>query len=370
MRRTNLRLHGFGVELACLTAMLLGFFEAPAMIILMFMLAQTAALAVPDAFSRCAAKQMSTKKVMGSLLVAIVLALAAPVGLNIYYSAIGENDLWSMLTTGAIALTTIIRCFEELFASQNDSTSAVLTTALTAIGMSAAILLTGNDIFSGHTAYFAAMAAVAVISGSIALGFSRREWPRPNFAILREIPAAMGRLLLYPALCMGILLLNTRYGMKMPVWRGAVCGGLVGLILLELTKSTFRRTRSESAGLKVIVALSALLGTGGLLALGCFYWATSFPLSQALILAACAAALLLYAPFDWESIAATVVLLGAAVVTVLGVTPAHMSFPREVFIGPAAGIAVCVLMVRQWAQLLRQARANRIRRKAMKRIRS
>lgn len=365
MRKSSLRLFGFAMPLACLAAMPTVDFEANASGILMYLMLLTASLGAPDAFSRCAAKQMSTKKVMGSLLGAIVLTLLFPVGINVYFSAIGENSIASILATASFALLIILRCFEELFASQNDTMSATITTALTTIAMSTSLLL---DV--GNTVAFAAMAVVTLISGSIALGFSRHEWPRINFAILKEIPAAMARLLLYPAFCIGILLLNNRIGANFPVWRAAVSAGLAGLILLEIFKSTFRRSPEEAAGIKVGIALSMLAATAGILLLGCFIWRTSFPLCQAILMAAGAAALLLYASFDWETIAATAILLAAAAVTVIGITPGYLPFPKEVFIGPAAGVALCVLMLRQWGQLFRQARANRIRKRAMKKSRS
>ena len=80
--------------------------------------------------------------------------------------------------------------------------------------------------------------------------------------------------------------------------------------------------------------------------------------------------MLLYGPFDWESITAAVISLAGAALTAVGITPAFTSFPNEIFIGPAASIVVCLLMLRQWGQLFRQARANRIRKRAMKKSRS
>ena len=141
MRKRSIRMFGFGVPLACLAAMLFGEFEPTAMNILLYMLLLTASLGAPDAFSRCAAKQMSTKKVMGSMIGAILLALLFPAGINAYYYAIGEGSIEGLLMSGGFALTVILRCFEELFSSQNDTFSATITTALTAIALSVAMLL-------------------------------------------------------------------------------------------------------------------------------------------------------------------------------------------------------------------------------------
>ena len=212
MRKRALRWFGFGVPLGCLVAAALGAFRLSGGAISLYMLAQAASLGAPDAFSRCAAKQMSTKKVMGSLIVAVILALIAPAAMAIYRHCIGEITIPELLIYGAVALTTVVRCFEELFASQNDTTSATMTATLTAIGLGAAMVIISGDFsiskLGGGMMFFGSMAVVAVTSGSIAIAFSRHELPKPNFAILKEIPAAMGRLLLYPAMCAGLLWLD------------------------------------------------------------------------------------------------------------------------------------------------------------------
>lgn len=362
MRRTGPRLFGFGMPLACIVIMLCRKYD-PSFLMLEYLALLALSLNAPDAFSRCAAKQMSTKKVMGSLLGAIVLALLFTVGVSILLSVMGLNNPSIIFEAAVPALLVVLRCFEELFASQNDTASATITTVLTALAMIAAVQISGHS----SAAQFGAVAGVTVISGSIALGFSRREWPRINFAILKETPAAMGRLLLYPAFCVGIQLLHDgSYGSP----RAEFVAAAAGLILLELSKSTFRRSREESTGIKVGIALSMLAATAGILLLGCFTWTRSFPKCQAILMAAGAASLLLYASIDWETIAAVVILLAAAALTILGIRPDYYSAPHEIFIGPAAGIILCALMFRQWAQLFRQARANRIRRRAMKKSRS
>lgn len=366
MRKGGPRWYGFGAPLACLAGMLFGDFESTVMMIGLYYMAQICSLAAPDAFSRAAARQMSTKKVMGSLMGAVILTLIPAV---ILFFTVCEAEPSQLIVLSPIVLMVITRCFEELFASQNDSASATITTALTAIFLGGALSLVGSHSYGDpeSAAELAATGIVAAISGSIALGFSRREKPTPNFAILKQVPAAMVRLLLYPALCIGLLIVNGRFGAGMPVWRAAVCSGLIGLIFLELSKSTFRRGKYESAGLKTGTALSMLCATGGLLVISTFFWRSSLPLCQALILTAGASAMLLYAPWDWESIAATLVMLAAAAVIVIGVTPEAYSFPFEILIAPAASLIVCAIMFRQWRALTRGARANRIRKKAMKR---
>lgn len=365
MRKNGPRWFGFAVPLACLVAMLIGEFEGPTFMIMMYMFLQVCSLGAPDAFSRAAAGQMSTKKVMGSLLGAIILTLIPTI---IFFFTICEGVPSQLIVLLPVTLLVISRCFEELFASQNDPGSAAITTILTATFLGGALCLVGNHSFGDpeSAAELLATGVAAAVSGGIALGFSRRVLPVPGFAILKQVPAALGRLLLYPMLCFGLLLLNSRLGSGISGWEAEVCSGLFGLIFLELTKSTFRRSKYESAGLKTGTALTMLCATGGLLLLGCFWWDVGLPMCQALILAAGAAAMLLYAPWDWESIAATIVMLVAAAITAIGITPEWYSFPYEIFIGPIAGLALCGVMFRQWQELMRGAKANRIRKKALK----
>lgn len=365
MRKTGPRWYGFGVPLACIAGLLFGDIEATYTMIFAYMATLLFSLNAPDAFSRAAARLMSTKKVMGSLLLAVILSLILPVVL--FFTA-AEADPRELIVLGPLALLVISRCFEELFASQNDPASAAITNVLTAAFLGGALSLVGEHTYGNpeSSAELAAAGVIALISGGIALGFSKKLLPSVTFALLKQIPAALGRFLLYPVLCMVLLLLDTHFGANYALSRAMVICGLVGLILLELSKSTFRRGREESAGIKTGIALAMLCATGGLFLLSMFWWTGCLPFCHSLLLAAGAAALMLYAPFDWESIAATLVMLAAAVLIAVGITPAHFSFPYEMLLGPFAAMAVCGIMFRQWGELARGARANRIRKKAMK----
>lgn len=368
MRKSGPRWFGFGVPLACIAGVIFGDFDSTSLMIMLYMMSQLCSLGAPDAFSRAAAKQLSTKKVMGSLLLAVILSVIPAV---ILFFTFCEADPMQLFVLAPIPLLVIARCFEELFASQNDSASAAITTALTAIFLGGALSLVGDHTYGNpeSAAELAAAGVVALVSGGIALGFSRRELPRPNFAILKQVPAAMVRLLLYPAMCIGLLFLNENVGADLPGYRAPVCAGLLGLIFLELSKSTFRRGKYESAGLKTGTALTMLCATGGLVVYGLFDWTSSIPFSQPFILAAGASAMLLYAPWDWESIAATIIMVAGAVAIILGVTPGAYGFPHEILIGPATGIVLCGIMFRQWGEITRGARARRIRKKAMRNVR-
>lgn len=365
MRKTGPRWFGFGVPLACIAGVVFGNFESTGTLLLFYMATLVFSLNAPDAFSRAASKMMSTKKVMGSLLPAAILSMLLPA---VLFFTVAKGELKELIVAAPIALLVISRCFEELFASQNDSFSATLTTILTAIFLGGALSLVGDHSYgdSESASELAAAGITALVSGSIAIGFSRREWPRINFAILKETPAALARLLLYPILCLALMLIDTHFGRNYALSRAPVVSGLVGLIFLELSKSNFRRREEESAGLKTGTALLMVCVTGGLFLLSLLWWTDCLPLCQALILAAGAAALLLYAPWDAESILSALILLAAAVLICFGITPEYYSFPCELLIAPVAGIAMCGMMFRQWRELTLGARARRIRKKAMK----
>lgn len=354
MRKTQPKLYGFGVPMAMIAASLCGLQDLAFWIGAFQLLIAGASLAAPEAFSRSAAKLISTKKVMGGLLTALFMVILA-CGALIFVDTKIQYFTPSLLILGAVL--TAIRCVEELFASQSDMTSAALTDILTFIALTAGVLIPGDAMLN----CVIGAGGVLAVSGLIAAGFSRREWPRPNAAIFREIPAAMLRTLLFPALFAGLTWLFGGGGFSTAL----IIGYFAGLILLEACKTTFRRGKFESAGLKTGVALTVLLFALAMTALGCFWYPVSLEHITAVVMLSAACALLMYGPLDWESLIAAAICLAGAVLTAVGITPAQQSFPNEVFIGPAVGLILCALMFREWAQLHRQARARRIRRKAM-----
>lgn len=354
MHRSSLRLFGVGVPLAGITAVACGHSEA-ALAVFTYLLISVASLGAADAFRCAAGKQLSTRKVMGSLILALLLVALGTAG-AIY----ALPDAMLMILCGG--LLAAVRCTEELFASQGDLTSARVTDALSFIALSAALLIPGD------TPLYCCIAAggTLIVGGTIAAGFSRRELPQLNGAIFREIPFALLRTVLYPA-----LFLDAVWMLKLDASDPAIlCGFFAGLMLIELAKTAARRGKEESAGLKIGVSVGILLISLAVFALGCYWYGADLPMGVAALLLAAACALVMYAPVDWETIAAIVVMIAAVALTVIGISPDSGSFPLEIFIGPAAGIVLCLLMVRQWAQLFRQSRANRIRKRALKKSRS
>jgi len=353
MHRSSKRLFGIGVPMAGIAAAVCGRTTMP---VFAYLIVMVASLGAADAFRRAAGRLMSTRKVMGALIVAVLMIAAATAGLTY---ALPD----AMLVLIAGGLFAAVRCTEELFASQGDLTSATLTDVLSFIALSAALLIPGN------TPLYCCIAGAGalIVGGTIAAGFSRRELPQINAAILREVPAALIGTALYPGalFAAGWLLLDVNFADP-----ALICGFFAGMILLELAKSAVRRSKFESSGLKIGVSVGILLISLAAVGVGCFWYQAELPMGVAAVLLAGACAMILYAPLDWESIIAAIIMLAAAALIAIGITPEHCSFPQEIFIGPAAGIALCVLMIRQWMQLARQARASRIRKRAMKRSRS
>lgn len=363
MRKTGPRLHGFGVPLAALVATCFGASDNAFTLLMVYFSVMIGSLGAPDAFSRAASRLMSTRKVMGSLLIALLMMVPATVLLAKWFCV-------EMAAVGAMLVAA--RCFEELFASQGDDFSATITSLLTAILMAACLILTRDTVepdvnavtLTMQRAWPIAAGMIFAISGAIALGFSRKERLQLSPAIFKEIPTALVRSLLYPALIIGLLAVPVENPDVPDVSLYGICAGL---ILLELAKSTFKRDRFDSAGLKVGISVIVLAVSLAIAAVGCLWWNMRLTLELAMLLLAGAAAMLLYGPWDWEVVAAVLVMLSGAVLTVLGAFPSAYSFPTEILIGPAAGLALCLLMLRQWFELFRGARARRIRRKAVKR---
>lgn len=367
MRKTNLRLHGIAVPLSYLTAMCLGAGDVGYMLILTYLLASVLSLGAPDAFHRSSAKLMSTRKVMGALLIAILMiALGCGAAFVLRRGLFDLTNLFWLIASGMMA---VVRCFEELFVSQGDETSARITDALSYIALTTCLLIPMDDLVRAEVAMIAS-GGVLLISGAIGLGFARKELPQLNPAIFKEIPAALLRTLLFPVVWLVASVFADAFGAPP---EGIYLPNFTlpaGLIFMELAKSTFRRDKFESAGLKIGVAVSELLISLAIFAAAMFLPVNGAAAAMAIMLLAGVCAMILYAPFDWESIAATIVMLVGVVAIIIGITPAGYSFPYEILVGPAVGIVLCGLMFNQWRELMRGHRANRIRKKAMKRSRS
>ena len=382
MRKTRLRAHGIAAYLAAAAAMLIRPDNPapPFILTCAYLCGCTFSLGAPDAFSRAASKLMSTKKLMGALLTAIFLILLGTAALGYSLYTPGEpyfsaDFLPLVLLAAAGGVMAMVTAFEELFVSQGDKMSAWITDALAFIALTAAIILPVSDTLQAQLA-LAGSGGALVIGGAISLGFSRKELPRPGLALFKEIPAALVRTMLAPAL---LVAANVFFEAEMTTTIPTLTM-ILALITVEMSKSTFRRSRDEASGLKTklpmtLLTASLALCTVWFMACGAklpFFerfdkeiWA-SLPHAMMNLLIGGACAMILYAPFDWNSILSALLMLGAAAVT--GMQPLPTIEPMEMNLAAAAAamIVTNLLMIPEWNALSRQARAMRIRKKAMK----
>ena len=382
MRKTGLRTYGIAAYLAAVAATLIRPDNPapPFILTCAYLCGCTFSLGAPDAFSRAASKLMSTKKLMGALLTAIFLILLGTAALG--YSLFTPNnptfsaDFLPLVVWAAVGgIMAMVTAFEELFVSQGDKMSAWVTDALAFIALTAAMILPVNDMLQAQLA-LAGSGGALVIGGAISLGFSRKELPRPNLAIFKEIPGALARTMLTPAL---LTAANWFFEAQMTTTIPTLTM-ILALIIAEMSKSTFRRSRDEAAGLKTKLPMTLL--TVSLAFCAVWFMACgaklpfferfdaeiwqSLPHAMMNLLIGGACAMILYAPFDWNSILSALIMLGAAAVT--GMQPLPMIAQMEMNLS-AAAVAMIItnlLMIPEWNALSRQARAMRIRKKAMK----
>ena len=173
MRKSGLRIHGIAVPLACLTAMCLGAGDVGFMLFLAYLMASILSLGAPDAFHRASAKLMSTRKVMGALLIAILMiALGCGAAFALWRGLFDLTNLFWLIAGGMMA---VVRCFEELFVSQGDETSARITDTLSFIALTACLLIPMNDLVRAEVAMIA--------SGRIDVSkFRTEEFPLENIS--------------------------------------------------------------------------------------------------------------------------------------------------------------------------------------------
>ncbi len=358
MQKSILRFHGIGPLMAVLAAYWLSGSRYMADMLLVELVAvNILSLGANHAFGRAAGKQLSTRKVMGSLLLSILLTILAAAAL---WVLTGMPDLLrgSVLTVGILAIVMLV---EELFASQGDLLSARLTDLLTGILLAAALLIPGD------TALYCLIAAGAslAVGGAIAAGFSRHEWPKPNLAVAAELPMGLLRTALYPVLAYMTLSLPP-FGGTFPVE-----SAVIGLMILEIGRTSFERDPIGASVFRIgagilslaIAALSFLIlpmFEGGIAAVR---MSDSFFLFLAI-----GVAVMLYGGRSWKIFAGA--FLPAAQLGWIMILP--MVFPDSAaWMQPAGAMGIAILfnliLIGDWREYFRVLRVNRIRRKAMKR---
>lgn len=180
-------------------------------------------------------------------------------------------------------------------------TLAALTCALLADGSAeSALACATGALFVGLIAIFA-----------IELR-PKGERPRPSAAPLREIPAALARQLLYPALAALLIALQTGF-LEKPMGHALLIALLAGWTAVELLRPAYRMERESSLTLRITATYSTLI-----VSIITLLWNILNPASRAadgIACAACLAAgclLALSAGWEWRTVFAEVLLLAAA----------------------------------------------------------
>lgn len=180
-------------------------------------------------------------------------------------------------------------------------TLAALTCALLADGSAKSALACGTSaLFVGLIAIFA-----------IELR-SKGERPRRSAAPLREIPAALARQLLYPALAALLIALQTGF-LEKPMGHALLIALLAGWTAVEFLRPAYRMERESCLTLRIAATYSTLI-----VSIITLLWNILNPASRAadgIACAACLAAgclLALSAGWEWRTVFAEVLLLAAA----------------------------------------------------------
>ena len=166
-----------------------------------------------------------------------------------------------------------------------------------------------------------AESALACATGALLVGLiailaielrSKGGRPRPSAAPLREIPAALARQLLYPALAALLIALQTGF-LEKPMGHALLIALLAGWTAVEFLRPAYRMERESSLTLRIAATYSALI-----VSIITLLWNILNPASRAangIACAACLAAgclLALSAGWEWRTVFAEVLLLAVA----------------------------------------------------------
>lgn len=166
-----------------------------------------------------------------------------------------------------------------------------------------------------------AESALACATGALLVGLiaifaielrSKGERPRPSAAPLREIPAALARQLLYPALAALLIALQTGF-LEKPMGHALLIALLAGWTAVEFLRPAYRMERESSLTLRIAATYSALI-----VSIITLLWNILNPAPRVADGIACAACLVagcllaLSAVWEWRTVFAAVLLLAAA----------------------------------------------------------
>lgn len=318
------------------------------MAIVQMVLMSCLTLGVPEALRRASAKSTSQTKVAGLTLSALMFAAA--LGLVMLLLSVFEFSAYSRsypMTVGSILVC--IRCMQEYFYAMDDRVSALLTEILAGIAITAPPLMgfEGNTLLATLAVAFVLLVALVILLLSKRIGRAD-DRVRPEVALFSEVAASFPRAVMYPAL---IALVWISGAPENIIW------AMAGLILLELSRTTFRRDANEHA--PFMAGLTLLLTVAAGIAV------VVYGFSVKMLLLAGASAVLLYGKMSVRSVIAVILLLaGGFVETGYAVQYIDMHLSEWCAFGCAA--AALLVSLPDWLELARRWRVMRIRRKAMK----
>ena len=202
------------------------------------------------------------------------------------------------------------QCVWAMLEGQGSAKLAHAFDAVTFAALTCALLADGS-----------AESALACATGALLVGLiaifaielrSKGERPRRSAAPLREIPAALARQLLYPALAALLIALQTGF-LEKPMGHALLIALLAGWTAVEFLRPAYRMERESSLTLRIAATYSALI-----VSIITLLWNILNPVSHitdGIACAACLAAgclLALSAVWEWRTVFAEVFLLAAA----------------------------------------------------------
>lgn len=286
MKKTLFKPIGFGAAAGALTAGLLGQRHEAARLVFVMALLNLVSLGAPEALRRCTGRLTVRRQVRAnawiaaamSLIGAAILYALAPWLTNhfdcieqifpVYSWTVCELRCW---IAAALSLS-LVRILTACFSAADDAASAFLTEALAFAAVSGSLLMF-RETSLGATACAAACALLLAVTALIGLIFrkmdARPAQPAPlrPFALVRDVPSALARTLVYPALVAALYMLRSLPkqtallsvlpsalvpdGMSVPL--------LFGNAMLECVRTDYRRDAAESAPFRAWTTLFSLL---------------------------------------------------------------------------------------------------------------
>lgn len=391
---------GAGAAAGLLAAGLLGQRHAAAQLTLVMILLGVTSLGAPEAFRKCVGRLTARRQVrangwMAALLTAVgagVLWLAAPWltgNLQLFEHVFPIYDWtlaelrWWIVTAAGLALT---RCMTVAFDAAEDGLSAALAELLSGLAAGGSLVMFRNTA-SAPMACGTASLGLAGVVGAVGWLLRRRDGdgraPARALCLFRDVPAALLRVMLYPAVFgAGFCLAGRAAGNVVTaslMSRGMSVPLLMGMLATELMRSAYRRDARESAPLAAAVTLAALAMAAGLAGYCWLLPETATPIDLRVVdrwvalklmmelLLAAACGLGLYAARSWRTAAMVALTALAALLPVGGLVAAGVS-TRTVRLAAlaAAGLSAAAAACAEpdWRALHRQWRAARIRKRA------